>query len=73
MKIIEVENGLLVTISNEERALAYKIKNSSYTKKEDLSERETTIANQLIKKSIIDRMRVEGKICYKYRRNSEAS
>jgi len=69
MKIVELTNKLLLTITNEEAELMEKFISEETIAKRDLDEREQVIANQLTTKDVLLRTNEAGKIYYKKRIN----
>jgi hypothetical protein len=67
MKIVELTNKLLLTITNEEAELMEKFISEETIAKRDLDEREQVIANQLTTKDVLLRTNEAGKIYYKKR------
>lgn len=66
MKIIEVTNKIKLAITNEEADVLAKFDTETPTKtKQDLSERELHIANQLVNKDVLLRKNENGQIIYK--------
>lgn len=64
MKIIELTNKLLLPITNEENTLLKKF-SSDQIAKQELSDREQILANQLTVKNVLLRIIDNGKIHYK--------
>jgi hypothetical protein len=64
MKIIELTNKLLLPITNEENTLLKKF-SSDQIAKQELSDREQILANQLTVKNVLLRINDNGKIHYK--------
>ena len=67
MKIVELTNKLLLTITNEEAELMEKFISEETIAKRDLDEREQVIANQLTTKDVLLRTNEAGKTYYKKR------
>ena len=67
MKIIELLNHVSLPITNEENDLLKKFTEGAEIQKRELSERERTIANQLVTKDVLLRINENGKIRYKKR------
>lgn len=66
MKIIEVTNNIKLAITNEEADLLAKFDDETPTRtKQDLSEREQHIINQLVNKDVLLRKNENGQIIYK--------
>ena len=66
MKIIEVTGNIKLAITNEEADLLAKFDDETPTKtKQDLSEREQHIINQLVNKDVLLRKNENGQIIYK--------
>lgn len=67
MKIVELTNKLLLTITNEEHELLEQFAGDNTIAKSQLDEREQMIANQLTVKDVLLRTNEAGKIYYKKR------
>lgn len=67
MKIIELKNKVLLPITNEENELLSLFNSDQPIAKNQLSEREQLLANQLTVKDILLRNNEAGKIYYKKR------
>jgi hypothetical protein len=67
MKIVELTNKLLLTITNEEYELLEQFTGDNTIAKSQLDEREQIIANQLTVKDVLLRTNEAGKIYYKKR------
>jgi hypothetical protein len=66
MKIIEVTNNIKLAITNEEADLLAKFDDETPTRtRQDLSEREQHIVNQLVNKDVLLRKNENGQIIYK--------
>ena len=66
MKIIEVTGNIKLAITNEEADVLAKFDDETPTKtKQDLSEREQHIVNQLVNKDVLLRKNENGQIIYK--------
>ena len=66
MKIIEVTGNIKLAITNEEADLLAKFDEETPTRtKQDLSEREQHIINQLVNKDVLLRKNENGQIIYK--------
>lgn len=64
MKIIEITNGLLLTLTNEEADLMKKFQSLTPIKSSVLSERQQYIANALIKKELMIAFTRDGSTYY---------
>lgn len=64
MKIIELTNKILLPITNDENILLKKFSDGPIAKNE-LSDRELILANQLTVKNVLLRINDNGKIHYK--------
>ena len=64
MKIIEITNGLTLALSNEEAAILKKFKMGEEKLLSDLSEREEVICNNLVRKDMMARCKIDGKPAY---------
>lgn len=67
MKIVELTNKLLLSITNEEHELLEQFTGDTSIAKSQLDEREQMIANQLTVKDVLLRTNTAGKIYYKKR------
>lgn len=68
MKIAEIVVKKLtipIQLSNDEHGLLEQLKKSESTQKSELSENQVVIANELVKKSVIQRVVEHGKVVYK--------
>lgn len=68
MKIAEIivkKLTIPVQLSNDEHSLLEQLKKSETTQKSELSENQVVIANELVKKSVIQRVIEHGKVVYK--------
>lgn len=71
MKIVEIYNGLHLPITNEEVAILEQFKDTDMIiQKNELSEREQVLANQLVNKGVLIRRNQDGKIFYRKQVNS---
>jgi hypothetical protein len=67
MRFIEIRGNLMVPISNEEMILLEKIKGSAEPlSPRDLEERESVIANRLVHRGVLSRVKIDGKSCLVY-------
>lgn len=65
MKIIDLTSGLRTAISNEENLLVEKFKTSHGSLfRSELDEREQMLAVELVKKGVLTRTKLQGKINY---------
>lgn len=64
MKIIEVTQGLLMPITNEESDLVSKFRDGNSVSKKDLNEREIEVANHLVNRDVLYRKNQDGRINY---------
>jgi hypothetical protein len=65
MKIVEFINGLRMPITNEESDVLSRFDNAEHTiNKQDLTEREQVLANQLVNKGVLVRKNTDGQIHY---------
>lgn len=69
MKIIELTNNLIMPLNNEEVDLMARFTEGTTVQRNDLTDREQLIANQLTNKDVLVRINEDGKIYYK-KRNS---
>jgi hypothetical protein len=65
MKIIEVLGKFSVAITNEENELLNKFIKQQTVEKQELTEHEQLIANQLVNKDLLIRKNTDGTIIYK--------
>lgn len=66
MKIIEFTSGLHMPITNEESDVLSRFDNTEHIiNKQDLSEREQVLANQLVNKGVLVRKNSNGQIHYR--------
>lgn len=67
MKIVEIEGHnqvIQLPINNEEYDLLNKFKDTKEVQRQDLSEREVIIANQLVNKDVLYRKHQNGRTTY---------
>jgi ribosome-binding protein aMBF1 (putative translation factor) len=67
MKIVELVNKVHVPITNEEADVLGQFHDRASIAREDLSDRQNLIANQLVNKDVLIRKNEDGKIIYKKR------
>lgn len=68
MRIIEIENKPSVAITNEEADVLLQFdEDTPVIAKSDLDERQQLMANQLVNKNILVRLKENGRIIYKKR------
>lgn len=67
MRIVELTNNINLPITNEESELLEKFVGESEVAKNQLSDREQTVANHLTIKDVLLRTNNNGKIYYKKR------
>lgn len=65
MKIVELLNKIRIPITNEEADVLGQFDESKQVAKEDMSDRQTLIANQLVNKDVLFRKNENGKIYYR--------
>jgi hypothetical protein len=65
LKIVELLNNIALPITNEEADLLQEFNESREVHKQDLDERQQVIANQLVNKDVLYRLRENGRIIYK--------
>lgn len=65
MKIVEIENNVSVMVTNEEVELLKWFQKKDKVNKENLSEHQQLIANQLVIKDLLTRQNLDGQIVYK--------
>ena len=64
MKIVELVNKIRIPITNEEADVLGRFNEEKQIAKEDMSHRQSLIANQLVNKDILFRKNKNGKIYY---------
>lgn len=64
MKIIEVTQGLLLTLTNEESDLLSKFHEGNSVSRPHLNEREVVVANHLVTKDVLYRNNQGGNVTY---------
>jgi hypothetical protein len=68
MKIVELTNNFSITITNEEADVLLRFDEETPTiAKGDLSDRQQLMANQLVNKDLLVRIKENGRIIYKKR------
>jgi hypothetical protein len=65
MKIVELVNKIRIPITNEEADVLGQFDQEKQIAKEDMSHRQSLIANQLVNKDVLFRKNENGKIYYK--------
>jgi hypothetical protein len=66
MKIVEVLNGLSVAITNEEADLLLQFDEQTPSiARRDLDERKQIMANSLVNKNVLKRIKENGRVIYK--------
>ena len=66
MKIVEILNGLSVVITNEEADLLLQFDDQTPSvARRDLDERKQIMANNLVNKNVLKRIKENGRIVYK--------
>lgn len=65
MKIVELVNKIRIPITNEEADVLGQFNESKQIAKEDMSLRQSLIANQLVNKDVLFRKNENGKIYYR--------
>jgi hypothetical protein len=65
MKIVELVNKIRIPITNEEADVLGQFSESNQIAKEDMSPRQSLIANQLVNKDILFRKNENGKIYFR--------
>lgn len=66
MKIVEIMNGMSVAITNEEADLLLKFdEQTSGMARRDLDQRQQLMANNLVNKNVLKRIKENGRIVYK--------
>ena len=73
MRIAEINQGWRVQITNEEVELLNDFKTKSEILKQDLTEHQQLIANQLVNKDLLIRRNQDGQITYKRPTRKSAS
>jgi hypothetical protein len=64
MKIIEVTQGVLLPITNEESDLLSKFHEGASVSRKDLNERQVEIANHLVNRDVLYRKNQDGRVTY---------
>jgi len=66
LRELDLLSGMRTFISNEEHLLLEKIRSQEGHQmcKRDLDEREQLVANQLVHKDVLTRIKKDGKLCY---------
>ena len=64
MKIIEITNGIMMPITNEEADLLSKFHEGTSVSKKDLTEHEIFVANNLVNRDVLYRKNQDGRITY---------
>jgi hypothetical protein len=65
MKIVELVNKIRIPITNEEADVLGQFDEEKQIAKEDMSHRQSLIANQLVNKDVLFRKNENGKIYYR--------
>ena len=65
MRIVELLNNITLPINNEEADLLREFDDQSEVHKADLDPRQQHIANQLVNKDVLRRIRENGRITYR--------
>lgn len=65
MRFYELANKVGVSVTNCEHRLNKRIQEEGPIFKRDLEEYDQQIANQLVNKGIVKRIRIDDKLCYK--------
>lgn len=65
MKIVELVNKIRIPITNEEADVLGRFDEEKQIAKEDMSHRQSLIANQLVNKDVLFRKNENGKIYYR--------
>jgi hypothetical protein len=65
MKIVELVNKIRIPITNEEADVLGQFDEKKQIAKEDMSHRQSLIANQLVNKDVLFRKNENGKIYYR--------
>ena len=65
MKIVELLNNISIPITNEEAEVLEMFEDDNVVQRQDLSPRETILANQLVNKDILYRKHETGRTTYK--------
>lgn len=64
MRYFEITSGMRVPISGEERALLNRVEETGHIARDTLDEREAEIARQMVRRGVLVRLRVDGKVCF---------
>jgi hypothetical protein len=65
MKIIELLNNIKLPLNNEEADVLQMFDNESTIRKSELNDRQLVIANNLVNKDVLGRIRKNGKTFFK--------
>ena len=68
MKIVELVNKIRIPITNEEADVLGQFDENKQIAKEDMTARQTLIANQLVNKDVLFRKNEDGKVYYKQKK-----
>lgn len=67
MKFIEITGGLMVPVSNDEMLVMEMVRsNDGPFPSRQLDERQRELARQLVHRGVLDRTRIDGRLCYVY-------
>ena len=67
MRFIEIKGNMLLPISNEELLLIEKVKGAvDPVTNQTLEEREREVARQLVQRGALNRVKLDGEICFVY-------
>lgn len=64
MKFVSLPSGFNTLISNEESLLLDQISQTGQVSRSELNEREQVVANNLVKKDVLTRRKIDGKLYY---------
>lgn len=67
MKFIEITGGLMVPVSNDEMLVMEMVRsNNGPLQRSKMDDRQRELARQLVHRGVLDRTRIDGKLCYTY-------
>jgi hypothetical protein len=65
MRYHEIASGMRVFVSSDEQAIINRASGENGVARDDLDERDRTIADQIVSKGLIRCMKTDGKVTYK--------
>lgn len=67
MKFVEITGGLVVPVSNEEMLVMERVRSQlAPLPRSELDERQNELARQLVFRGVLDRAKIDGRVCYSY-------